>query len=367
MPDIAAPAPAPDKPGPSVALESTKGRSRVDSPPRGADDGSRRPGGALKAVGWGLLALLAVAPLLGVGTYPLHMMIVALISAYIYTSWSIMGRLGLVSFGHSAFIGVGAYSVVLMWNLLGWSPWLGALVGIVLSLLLALLIGWPCFRFKIVGNYFAMVTLALCEMVRLIVVALRDYTGGSLGVTPRSALADGATASIQALQFSNKLVWFYIALAFWLAGLAIWRLVDRSMTRLALEAIAEEEEAAASVGIDILRTKLRVTLLSAGMSSIGGILFAQYQLYVNPETVLGLTLALQIVFGVIAGGMFVMLGPTAGAVLLLVLSEALRQMIGTQMRGLDNLIYGAMLILFIIYMPRGILGELQHRFGASKT
>jgi len=317
----------------------------------------------IKKIGWLLLVILGVLPLLGLGAYPLHLLIVALLWSYIYTSWSIMGRLGLVSFGHSAFIGVGAYSVVMMWNLFGLSPWMGALLGITVSLMIAFLIGWPCFRFKIVGNYFAMVTLALSEIVRLVIVAMREQTGGSLGMTPKAAIAEGSSYAISALQFSNKMVWFYVVLGFWLLGLFIWHKVDRSMSRMALEAIAEDEEAASSIGINISRTKMGITLLSAIMTCVGGILYAQYQLYVNPQTVASLTVSLQIVFGAIAGGMFVMLGPTVGALLLLVLSESLRIVLGSQSQGVDQLIYGALLILFIIYMPKGILGTLLARFG----
>ena len=319
----------------------------------------------MKKIGWLLLAILAVVPLMGLGAYPLHLAIVVLLWSYIYTSWSIMGRLGLVSFGHSAFIGVGAYSVVIMWNLFGWSPWVGALVGIGASLLIAVLIGWPCFRFKIIGNYFAMVTLALSEIVRLVIVAMREQTGGSLGATPNASIVEGSTYSLSALQFSNKIVWFYVVMAFWLLGLYIWHRVDRSMSRLALEAIAEDEEAASSIGINIARTKMGITLLSALMTCVGGILYAQYNLYVNPQTVASLSLSLQIVFGAIAGGMFVMLGPTMGALLLLVLSESLRIFLGSKAQGVDQLIYGALLILFIVYMPKGILGTLLDRFKAK--
>jgi branched-chain amino acid transport system permease protein len=315
----------------------------------------------LRLVGWVLLAALLAAPFSGIGAYPLHLAIMALLWGYIYTSWSIMGRLGMVSFGHGAFLGIGAYASVLLWNQAGVSPWLGALAAIVVTLALALLIGWPCFRFRIVGHYFALVTLALSEVVRLVIVALRDTTGGSLGVTPKSALADGATASLSALQFSNKVVWFYIVLGCWLVALWIWRRVDRSMDRLALEAISEEEDAAASIGIDVSRTKLKVTLLSAAMTCVGGVLYAQYQLYVNPETVSGIGISLQMVFGAIAGGMFVMLGPTVGAVFLLALSETLRVLVGNTFHGLDLLIYGTLLVLFIIFMPRGILGTVIDR------
>jgi branched-chain amino acid transport system permease protein len=308
----------------------------------------------MKVVAGILLALLLVAPFSGIGAYPLHLMIMALLWGYIYTSWSIMGRLGMVSFGHGAFLGIGAYASVLLWNSAGLSPWIGGLVAVVIAVGLAMLIGWPCFRFRIVGHYFALVTM-------------RDLTGGSLGVTPKSALTDGATVSVGALQFSNKVVWFYVVVACWLVALWIWRRVDRSMDRLALEAISEEEDAAASVGIDVSRTKLKVTVLSAAMTCVGGVLYAQYQLYVNPETVSGIGISLQMVFGVIAGGMFVMLGPTVGAVFLLALSETLRIAIGNQIHGLDLLIYGVLLILFIIYLPKGILGTLLERTGGRRA
>src|SRR6266850_7666065 len=223
-----------------------------------------------------------------IGNYPLHLMILVLLWGYIYTSWSLMGRLGLV-----------------------------------------------CFRFKIVGHYFALVTLALSEVARLVIVALRDQTGGSLGATPNSALHGGASAAPGALQFSDKQVWFWIVAAFWLAGLWVWRTVDRSMGRLALQAISEEEEAAASIGIHVTRAKLRITLISALMTCAGGVLYAQYQLYVNPDTVSGIAISLQMVFGVIAGGMFVMLGPTVGAAFTLLLAEGLRLAFGNKYPALD--------------------------------
>jgi len=321
---------------------------------------------AVRILGWALLAALVVAPFAGLGTYPLHLAIMALLWGFIYTSWSIMGRLGMVSFGHGAFLGIGAYGATLLWNSAGVSPWIGGAIAIVVAIALSVVIGWPCFRFKIVGHYFALVTLALSEVVRLMIVALRDHTGGSLGITPKPALVDGATASLSAMQFSNKMVWFYAVLVCWLMALYIWRRVDRSMSRLALEAISEEEDAAASIGIDVSRTKLRVTMLSAGMTCLGGVLYAQYQLYVNPETVSGIAISLQMVFGSIAGGMYVMLGPTVGAVFLLVLSETLRIVVGNDIHGLDLLIYGALLVLFIIYLPKGILGTLLAKIAAKR-
>ena len=318
-----------------------------------------------------LIALgLATVPFFGIGNYPMHLVIMCLLWGYVYTSWSIMGRLGMVSFGHGAFLGIGAYSVVMLWNLFGISPWLGAVVGVLASVVVALIIGIPCFRFKIVGHYFALVTLALSEVTRLIIVALRDQTGGSLGATPNTALAQGNAYSLSALQFTDKVVWFYIVLACWLAALWVWARVDRSMTRIALEAISQEEDAAASIGINVTRSKLFVTLISAVMTSLGGVLYAQYQTYINPETVSGIGISLQMVFGVIAGGMYVMLGPTVGAVFTLMLAEGLRLALGDsfkQFPALDLAVYGLMLVLFIIYMPKGILGAALETWDKNKA
>ncbi len=232
--------------------------------------------------------------------------------------------------------------------------------------MVAVVIGYPCFRFRITGHYFALVTLALSEVVRLLIVALRDWTGGSLGVTPDTALAD-SSYSLMALQFANKEVFFYIMLLFWLIGLVIWRLVDRSMARYAMEAISQEEDAAASVGINVTRTKLTITVISAAMTAAGGALYGQYQVYINPETVSGIAISLQIVFAVIAGGMFVQFGPTVGAVITLLLAESLRVLVGHEVHGLDGTIYGLMLILFIIYMPRGVLGAILDRWKRPGT
>jgi branched-chain amino acid transport system permease protein len=320
----------------------------------------------LRWVGLGLLCLL---PLTGLGNYPLHLVILCLLWGFVYTGWAVMGRLGMVSLGHGAFLGIGAYTVVMGWNHFGLSPWISTPIALVLTAVVAFMVGYPCFRLKIVGHYFALVTLALSEVARMIIVALRDQTGGSLGVTPNTALADSAW-SLVALQFSSKVVWFYIALGIWLVGLWIWTRVDRSMARIALEAISQEEDAAASIGISVTQLKLGVTMVSALMTCIGGVLYAQYQLYVNPETVSGIGISLQMVFGAIAGGMYLRLGPTVGAVFTLMLTEVLRLALGHDIHGLDTTVYGLLLILFIIFMPKGILGAaiaLRQRLHRTKS
>jgi ABC-type branched-chain amino acid transport system, permease component len=307
---------------------------------------------------WIALGLFALVPLLGVGDYYLHIAITIMLWSFVYTSWSLMGRFGLVSFGHGAFLGIGAYVTTMLWNHYGVTPWIGIPLALLLAVVVAVLIGYPCFRFRITGHYFALVTLALTEVVRMVIVALRDFTGGSLGVTPNIALAGGQPFSLWALQFAHKEVFFYIALAFWLFGLYVWRRIDGSMMRYAMEAISQEEDASESVGINVTRTKLLITVISAALTALGGALYGQYQLYINPDTVSGVALSLQIVFAVIAGGMFVQLGPTVGAVFTLLLAEGLRVAVGHEVHGLDSTIYGLMLVLFIIYMPHGILGKV---------
>ena len=296
------------------------------------------------------VAVLVALPFV-VPAYFMHILIQILLWGSVYTAWSLMGRFGFVSLGHGAFMGVGAYVPALMWNYYDVTPWLGIPAGMAVSVLLAVVIGYPCFRLRVIGHYFALVTLALSEVVLRTITAGRDITGGSLGMTYKLA-----GRSWYALQFPDKRYFYALALIVWLVGLWVWRAVDRGISREALEAISEDEEAAAALGIDVLREKLRVTVISAALTSLGGSLFGQYLAYLNPETVSGIAVSLQIVFAAIAGGMYALLGPTVGAFLTIALNEGLRVWFGTNFIGAANTIYGILLILFIIFMPRGIMG-----------
>jgi branched-chain amino acid transport system permease protein len=296
-----------------------------------------------------LLVALAFVP-----PYLMHLVIQIFILAAIYTGWALMGRFGFVSFGHGAFMGVGAYVPVLLWNYYNVTPWLGIPVAIAASSLLAVVIGYPCFRLKVVGHYFALVTLALSQVVLLSLTAARDVTGGSLGLTVRTI-----GHSWYALQFPEKIYFYGIAIVIWLIALCAWQWVDSGISREALEAISEDEDAAAAVGINVLRQKLRVTVISAALTALGGAIYAQYFMYLNPETVSGIAISLQIVFAVVAGGIYSLLGPTVGSFLTLSLTEGLRVMFGTHFIGAANTIYGVLLVLCIIFMPQGVVGKLQ--------
>jgi branched-chain amino acid transport system permease protein len=310
----------------------------------------------------GLLALVLIAlPFVYKQPYHLHVMILVLIWSFAYTSWSVMGRFGLVSLGHGGFMGVGAYVTALLWNHAGLSPWIGIPLAMLSAGVLALIVAYPCFRFRIIGHYFALVTLALSGIVLQVITATRDYTGGSLGYTPERT--KGSTFA--ALQFVDKETWYLIALGVWVLGLAIWYWVDRSMIRSAMEAISEDEDAAAAAGVNVTAVKLKITVLSAVMTAFAGALYCQYQMFISPDTVSGIAVSLQMVFAAVVGGIYVALGPTVGAIITILLAETLRIGFGTSAVGWDNLIYGALLVLFIIFLPHGILGTLLERTKAG--
>lgn len=311
-----------------------------------------------KQLAWGIgLAALVALPFVYRDPYHLHILVLILIWSFAYTSWSMMGRFGLVSLGHGGFMGVGAYVTTLLWNHLGVSPWIGIPVAMLCAGALALVVAYPCFRFRITGHYFALVTLALSGIVLQIIIATRDYTGGSLGYTPERTKG----SHLVALQFDDKIVWYLIALGVWAGGLAVWYWIDRSMSRYAMEAISEDEDAAAAAGVNVTAEKLRITVISAVMTAMAGALYGQYQMFISPDTVSGIAVSLQMVFAAVVGGIYVALGPTVGAIITIMLAEVLRIGFGTKAVGWDNLVYGVLLVLFIIFLPKGILGSVLDR------
>ncbi len=301
------------------------------------------------------LALVPVLPLGPAQEYIWHVIIQIFLWSFVGNAWSLMGRFGLVSLGHGAFLGVGAYATVLLWNAFGLTPWIGAPLAVALTVVLALVVAYPCSRFQVVGHYFGLVTLAVGEVIRLLIVAERDWTGGSLGVTLKTS---GTASGAVSLQFADKRVFYYVGLVAWLFGLWVWWRVDRSMARSAMEAIGEDETAAASVGIRVARFKMGITALSAALTALGGALLALYLAYANPDTMSGIGVSLRIVFAVVLGGMYALLGPFVGTALTIALSEYLRIYFGIKLIGIAETIYGLLLIVFIIFLPAGIYGSV---------
>src|SRR6266542_1125400 len=244
-------------------------RPHVHPPRRHPGQAPMTAARGLAGVALALLAVLPWVPMGGMREYVVFVMVQIFIWSFIGQAWSLMGRFGLVSLGHGAFLGVGAYTSTLLWNFYGLTPWIGAFLAVGAAVTIAVVLGIPCFRFRVIGHYFALVTLAVGEVIRLLIVAERDWTGGSLGLTLKTA---GTASGLWTLQFADKRVFYYASLGVFLVGLWVWDRVDRSMARPALEAIGEDETAAASVGIRVTRFKLRITVVSAALTALGGVL-----------------------------------------------------------------------------------------------
>jgi branched-chain amino acid transport system permease protein len=315
-------------------------------------------------IGWAAGGLaLVVLPFVYHEAYPLHILVLILLWSFLYTSWSVMGCFGLVSLGHGGFMGIGAYVTALLWNCFHVTPWIGIPAAMLAAGAVAVLIGYPCFRFRITGHYFALLTLALSAIVLQVITATRDTTGGSLGYTPERYHGG---SSLYAIQFVEKETWYLIALAVWAIGIFVRYRIEGSMMRYALEAIAEDEDAAAAAGVHVTREKLKITVLSAMMTAFGGAMYCQYQMFISPDTVSGVAVSLQMVFAAVVGGLYVPLGPTVGAAITILLTEYLRIWFGTAAIGWDNLVYGTLLVAFIIFLPRGMLGSLLQRWRPAR-
>lgn len=301
-----------------------------------------------------IFLVLLLFPLVFPSPYVLHIITLIFIWSFVSTAWSYMGRFGLVSLGHGAFLGLGAYTAGLLFNQVGLSPWVGMILGGGVAVLLALLIGYSCFRFGVMGDYFALVTLALGEIVALLLVAFRKYTGGSLGFTLKRV-----GNSFWYMQFEEKVYFYYLALAFLVVALLVWKWIDRSRMQKALRAIGEDEIAASTLGIRIIRYKLSVTMISAFFTSVGGVLYAQYITYLNPHTLSGVAPSLDVAFKTILGGMYHLWGPTIGTAMIVSLDEYIRVTYGTKFVGISQMAYGLALVLLIIFLPKGIYGTLR--------
>ena len=308
-----------------------------------------------------LFVAVAIFPLLFPSPYLIHIGALIFIWSFVTTAWSYMGRFGIVSLGHGAFLGLGAYTCTLLFNYYGLTPWVGMILGALVAVLFAVLIGYACFRFGVIGDYFALVTLALGEVIALTIIAFRDITGGSLGFTLKSA-----GTSLLYFQSEKKIHFYYIFLGFLILALLVWKWIDRSKMQKALRAIGEDEIAASTLGIGIIRYKMIITMISASMTAIGGVLYAQYITYLNPHTLSGVPVSLEIAFKAILGGMFSLWGPTVGTALIVALEEYIRVSYGGTFVGFSQIIYGLALVLLIIFLPKGIYGTLQDLFKKKK-
>lgn len=297
-----------------------------------------------------VFAAIALLPLV-LSDFWTHQAILVLMWAYLATSWNILGGYaGQHSLGHGIFLGVGAYGAAYLFNLYGISPWLAIPITAVVAGALGWFVGYATFRYGLKGAYFALVTIALTEAA-VYVVSNWTAMGGAAGLR-----LDFLGHRPEAMQFEGKNWYFYIILIFAAASVLFTQWLGRRRFGYQLVAVRENEEAAEALGVNTLRAKIDSTVLSAVMTAIGGVFYVQYFAYVGPRSVFGEAVSVQILLYAIIGGLGTVWGPFVGALVLVPTAEFARSALGNQFQGAHLLVYGAVLVLVMLFMPNGIVG-----------
>lgn len=309
------------------------------------------------ALAVGVLAVCLSLPLFVRNDFLIHSLIMVMYFAYLASAWNLMcGYVGQISFGHSVFSGVGGYCSVLLLTGLGLSPWLGMLVGGALAAVLAVMIGYPTMRLR--GPYFALTTIAAAEMVRIWVENTEVFFGIRLkGAEGLSVPLIGSDWTL--FQFEGKVPYYYIILAMLVAVMGMTWAMERSRLGACLKAIRGDRDAAESLGINPTRYTLIAYALSAFMTALGGSYYAQFIRFINPERNMGVELSIDMALMSIIGGQGTVFGPLIGAAFLAPVAEISRTYLGGQLIGLHLAIYGLVLILAVLYLPKGLLHPLQ--------
>ena len=309
----------------------------------------------IKKSSWFVFAILLVAALVlpsAVDTSHLNTVILVLMAAQIGVAWNMVGGYaGQVSLGHAAFYGLGAYVSTLLTIKLGVNPWIGVLVGGVVAVLLSLAFGWSCFRLK--GHYFAMATIAVAELVQIFFTEW-EYGGAAVGLYVPMAQQGWLW-----MNFATKLPYYWLALGLLLITLAVNLWVERSYLGYYLRAIKDEPDAARSVGVNIARYKQIALSISAFFTALGGSLYAQKELYIDPNSVLSTALSIKMALVAILGGVGTLFGPVIGSVVLTTIEEGSRILFGGTGRGTDVIIYASLIIVIAVFYPTGILGWVR--------
>jgi branched-chain amino acid transport system permease protein len=262
-------------------------------------------------------------------------------------AWNLSGGYaGQLSLGHAAFYGIGAYTTTILFLKSGISPLIGIWVGVTLSALMAVLLGAVTMRLK--GSFFVMSTLAFGAVVHISAINLRDLTGGASG------LAIPLRPNLENLIFAKKIVYTYLALGLVVIFYCISRVIAASKIGYALVAFRENHDAARALGIRTLPLRIGVFALSAGLTSICGTLHAQYYLYIDPDSVMGLSFSLNLALMAILGGIGTAYGPIIGALLVSAVSLIMQVYLADQISGLTQLAYAAIVIVVLLAAPKGI-------------
>jgi branched-chain amino acid transport system permease protein len=306
-------------------------------------------------ISWFEIALLVGCVIwVGSGFAPsLHdVTILTFLFAGLALAWNIAGGYaGLISFGHAAFFGIGAYASTILLLRYDLTPWIGIFVGALAAAIAGSVLALICARLK--GPFFILSTLAFAEVVRIAALNWSSLTGGAegLSIAPMPNLANMVLASKSGYA---ALMLGYLALAY-----AITRFVEASRFGFYLLAIRDSDEAAAAAGINPLVVRTSAMALSAALTGMGGTLFAQYFLYLDPTYVVSPELSFQFALLPAVGGLGTVIGPILGSFLITPLSELLRSHLGNAAAGLHLVIYSLGLIVVMLYFPAGIAGALD--------
>jgi branched-chain amino acid transport system permease protein len=299
-----------------------------------------------------LAAALLAYPLLFRGAFYRDMGALVLIQAISASAWNIVGGYaGQVSVGHAVFFGAGAYLPVLFYRLWQLPPLAGVPAGIAVSLAFAVVIGLPTFRLR--GHYFSMATIAVAELVRLI-VSNWSFLGGAIGM-----MGPAVPRGWWDLVFRSALPYYYIFLG--VLGLVIlgtWQM-QRSRFGYYLRAIRADERAARSLGVAVSRYKLYAFMLSAGFTSVAGSLYIIKTGFIDPESGIGILVSVQMIITAALGGAGTLLGPLLGAAILVPLQTATNTWFGGGATGLTYILYGGIIMLIARFEPGGLI-ELWH-------
>jgi branched-chain amino acid transport system permease protein len=294
------------------------------------------------------LTLVVAYPLLFATPFQQRIGALVLLYAIAASAWNIIGGYaGQVSVGHVVFFGCGAYAAMGAYTHFGLPPLVGIPLGIVVAVAIAAIIGTPTLRLS--GHYFSMATIAVAELVRL-VVTNTEYLGAAVGLS-------GPTVprNIFDLSFISALPYYYLFLVILLITLAITWWMTNSRMGFYLRAIKDSERAARSLGAPAARTKLYAFMLSAGLTSVAGALYAMMFGFVDPESGLGILISVKILIMAALGGAGLLFGPLVGAAILVPLEELSNSWLGGKGAGLTFVVYGAIILLIARFQPAGLL------------
>jgi len=301
----------------------------------------------------GALAVIAVAlPLLVSSTFAIDIFIRILLFAFIGVAWNLMGGYAKqLSLGHAAYFGLGAYTSTILLIRYGVSPWIGMLAGGIVAMLASLPIGALCFRLR--GPYFAIATIATAQVLMLLFLKFRDFAWGAEGTTMPN-LGDAPLM----MQFDSKAPYYYVVLVLLAVGLAITYWIERSWMGYYLVAVGEDEDAAEAIGVDALRIKRNIYLISAFLTALAGTFYVQYIYFIDPNTAFSFNVSVEAALVSIVGGIGTLWGPVIGTVLLEGTSALLQSWLGGGHGGVQLTVYSLILIAVILYRPAGLIGIL---------